>query len=385
MIIYKKIAAIIFFIVLLFCFFKINKFNYEKYYIEIKNNIVNHPDHLQKKEIVKLSSFWFKNLKADYYWLNTIQYIWDNAISSEYKKYLYIMLDLITELNPYFKHPYIIWQLLLPAYNQRYENLDKSKQELYINQWINLWLKWIKNFCNKGKINNIIKEDDLTKIINEDKYKNPCKTYSIPYYLAYIYYFYKKEPLKASDYYKIASANKDSVPWSKIMASIMKWKGWDREKSIYMFLNLAKEIEKSDKGCYAFSSLIENEFTKIIKWKDSLNKDFIQNIELVRNKVFEELTEENEENILSETKCKNYANKAVREINLLYIENWNKKYKQDHNWKSALTAKQLYDLWYIKFLPTDFQQYKNKNYWMMYYYNKEIWHFDYEIRNYDEW
>ena len=31
-----------------------------------------------------------------------------HALSSEYKKYLYAMLDIITELNPNFEHPYII-------------------------------------------------------------------------------------------------------------------------------------------------------------------------------------------------------------------------------------------------------------------------------------
>ncbi len=378
----KKIIIFIFFIFLLFSFFHINKFNYEKYHIEIKKDIVEHPEFLPTKDVAKISSFWFKNLKADYYWLSAIQYIWWNAIWSEYKKYLYVMLDLITELNPFFKDPYIIWQLLLPSYNQRYEHLSKSEQEVHINQWIELWLKGIKNFCDKDKINNILKEDDLTKIINDNKYKNPCKTYSIPYYLAYIYYFYKKEPLKASDYYKIASANTDSVPGAKIMASIMKWKWWDREKSIYMFLNLAKQIEKSDKGCYMFSSIIEDQFNKAMNWIIPFNWEFIKKIEDFRKKVFEKLTEENEDNILSETKCKNYANKAVREINLLYIENWNKKYKQDHNWISAVSAKKLYELWYIKFLPTDFQQYKD--YWMIYYYNDETKHFDYQLGNYDD-
>jgi len=39
------------------------------------------------------------------------------------------MIDLITELNPYFEHPYSIGQLLLPSHNERYENLSKEQQE----------------------------------------------------------------------------------------------------------------------------------------------------------------------------------------------------------------------------------------------------------------
>jgi hypothetical protein len=44
------------------------------------------------------------------------------------------MIDLITELNPYFEHPYSIGQLLLPSYNERYEDLDKNEQERNIDE-----------------------------------------------------------------------------------------------------------------------------------------------------------------------------------------------------------------------------------------------------------
>jgi len=68
------------------------------------------------------------------------------------------------------------------------------------------------------KIDRIKNENDLKKIRNETsdedgnyQYKNPCKSYSIPYFLAYIYFYYKKDPLSAAMYYKIASANEDSI------------------------------------------------------------------------------------------------------------------------------------------------------------------------------
>ena len=121
-------------------------------------------------------------------------------------------------MNPYFEHPYIIWALLLPDYNERYENLNLKEQEKYISQWETLLLKWVSNFCNLEKIEDIKNEYNLTKIWSEEKYKNPCKTYNIPYYLAYLYYFYKNEPILASTYYKIASANDDSWEGIKIMA-----------------------------------------------------------------------------------------------------------------------------------------------------------------------
>lgn len=103
----------------------INETNY-KIIKEQKRNIVNHPGLLPKKEILKYTSFGFSNLRADLYWLEAIQYIWSNAVSSEYKKYLFSMIDIITELNPYFENPYLIGQLLLPNYNERYEKLGKK-------------------------------------------------------------------------------------------------------------------------------------------------------------------------------------------------------------------------------------------------------------------
>jgi hypothetical protein len=53
--------------------------------------------------------------------LKTIQYIGSNAVSAEYKKYLYSMINLITDLSPDFEKPYVIGESLLPEYNYRYE------------------------------------------------------------------------------------------------------------------------------------------------------------------------------------------------------------------------------------------------------------------------
>jgi hypothetical protein len=55
-------------------------------------------------------------------------------LAAEYKKYLYKILNLVTDLNPYFEHPYVIGQLLLPDYNYRYEKLDDKEQEKHINE-----------------------------------------------------------------------------------------------------------------------------------------------------------------------------------------------------------------------------------------------------------
>jgi hypothetical protein len=290
------------------------------------------------------------------------------------------MLNIITELNPYFKHPYIIWELLLPDYNERYENLTIKEQKKHINQAVMLWLKWIKNFCNLKKINLIKNETNLKKIWTDKKYENPCKEYEIPYYLAYIYHFYKKDPKTASLYYKITSANKDSIKWSKILAAIMTWKWWEREKSYFMFLNIAQSIDEKDPICKQFSSTLKNLWINIfIKKKIPLNENIIKNIWNARDKLLWKFNEDKEKNWLWDTDCWNYLNKAIRELNLKYIENADKKYFKKY-WKHSINALELYKKWFIKYLPIDYQQYKN--YWIIYEFDKDTWHYNYKLWTY---
>lgn len=368
----RNIFIFILLILALTSFYLINNLNYKKFR-EIKLNVVNHPETLPTKEVAKVTSFWFKNLRADIYRLEAIQYIWGNAISSDYKKYLYLMLDVITELNPFFEHPYTIWQLLLPEYNPRYEDLDKKQQEKNIQQWIDLWLKWIKNFCDKKKLM-AIKNDklayDFKELKNNPKFKNPCKTYKIAYNLAYIYYFYKKDPDTASYYYRVAYANDDTLEWARMMAAIMKWKWWDRVKSFYMFLNMA-QTDWKDKVCSDFSqTLIKYSADKrfVLDW------NVLKKIQDYRNKIFPDKKKDKNNEIIDSTWCEHFLNKAIRELNLIYIEWANKKYFEKYH-KNAKDASELLKKWFLDFLPTDPQS--KKDHKIKYFYNDEIKRFDY--------
>lgn len=376
----KKIITTIILTLTIISFYKINEINYSKH-IEIKRSFIKHPENLSTKETALASSFWFKNLKADIYWLETIQYIWWNAFGSEYKKYLYQIIDLVTELNPYFEHPYSIGQLLLPSYNQRYENLSDDEQKRNINEAISLWLKWIKNFCDPTKIDLIKNENNLQIIWTEDKYKNPCSEYNIPYYLAYIYYYYDNNPTEAAQYYKIASAIESWLSWSRIMAAIMSWKWWDREKSYFMFLNIAKFVETEDKACLEFASNLEKIWAEIFINKSvDLNWDFLKKVVELREKVFWEFSEEKEDEILSDIKCWNYLNKAIRELNLEYIERADKIFEKE-KWYPSTDAKELFDEWFMEYLPIDFQQYED--HWIIYEYNDDTWNYDYKMWYYN--
>ena len=365
--------------IVIFCWY-VNKENYKHHLLQ-QENIVNHPENLPNKDIVHITSIGFKNLMADIYWLRAIQYIWGNAIEAEYKKYLFAILDLITELNPYFESPYIVGQLLLPDYNSRYEKLSGQDQSTYIKQGEQLGLKWIENFCNPEILDKIFREDNLGVIWKDDTLKNPCKTYSIPYYLAYIYFFYLNDPLNASKYYKVASANENAPEGAKILAAIMQWKWGEREKSLYMFLSLAQSVEQDDSSCIAMSQELQQVYLQLSEGNMTLNGKLIQVVENSRKSVFPTFSREVEEEVLNDTKCINFVNKAIRELNLLYISQANKAFMKDHpDNLPARNAMWLFKEWYIDFLPTDYQQYEE--YGIIYVWDYKNKRYDYEMGTY---
>jgi hypothetical protein len=70
----KKIGVIIVLLLILTGLYNINELNYINH-LEIKQSIVNHPENLPTKETAENTSFGFKNLRADFYRLQAIQYI----------------------------------------------------------------------------------------------------------------------------------------------------------------------------------------------------------------------------------------------------------------------------------------------------------------------
>ena len=125
----KIVATTVLLIPLLTSFFLINQDNFA-FKQEVQASLVEHPERLPKAEYAELLFPGFSNVTANIYWLQAIQYIGRNALASEYRKYLAEMMDLITELNPYFESPYVIGQLLLPSDgNQMHENFSEEEMK----------------------------------------------------------------------------------------------------------------------------------------------------------------------------------------------------------------------------------------------------------------
>lgn len=373
----KKFFLWIFIIVWISFFYVLGNYINYPLHQEIKYNVINHPEFIPTKNVVKLSSAGFYNIVSDFYWLDTIQYIGGNAVSSEYKKYLYPMLNLITDINPNFTSPYLIWELLLTSYNERYENITKAEIEKNVDQAITLGLKWMEKNCDLKKVELIKNEYDLKKLWTEDKYKNPCSDSQIPYYLAYIYHWNKFDSLNASFYYRVTSANTDAPTGARIMAAIMQWKWWDREKSIMMFLSLAESLSsEKEKDCSVFSKELWGVLLNVFNNKIKLNWKLVSQVEKIRQELVKKLWEDNlDKNKNLDNFCSTYLNKATRELNLLYLENADKVYFTDKK-THALYPQNLFKAGYIDYIPLDFQ--RDKDFQIIYFYNNEIKNWDYK-------
>jgi len=144
---------------------------------------------------------------------------------------------------------------------------------------------------------------------------------------------------------------------------------------------MGKEIETNDKVCTDFANQLDTLYKNILLSNTPLTWEIVSGIEKARDEIFWVFTEENEEEFFWNTKCANFVNKSIREINLNYIEQWNNKFRVNNPDKNIRNAKVLFEEWYIDFLPTDIQQYSD--YGIIYEYNAEKSRYDYTMWSYD--
>lgn len=368
----KKNGLIILIIPFLIGFYFAADWNYQQRKIE-QQYIISKPSALPTVESAKLTSFGFSSVKADYYRLQLIQYIGGNIFNYSYKDYLYRMSDLITGLNPYFEDPYVVAELLLPSYNQHYEKLSDSKRKTHIDEAIKIGEKAVTTFCDTKKLALIKNEQNLEQLFSEKKYKNPCSNFEAIYNLAYIYFQYKNDPKTAAYYYKVTSVIEDSPEGAKNMIAIMNGKWGEREKSYFMQVNMAR-YTNADEVCTQVANDLETVWKEIFSRKE-VPSMLLKNIEDIRKQAFPYSKEK-----LAEIECSTYINKAVRELNLYYLDLANNKYIADTE-NNAVSAKVLFDEKYIDYFPTDFQ--KSDDSQIIYFYDEKYWFFNYKMGSYE--
>ena len=374
-----RIVFTVFLLIPLFtAFFFINQSNYA-FKQDVQAQLIEHPERLPRAEFAELMFPWFSNITANIYWLQAIQYVGRNAVSSEYKMYFYEMMNLITELNPYFESPYVFGQLLLPSgsHSNPFENFSEHEIKNHNLNAHALWHKWIENFCDIERLEKIFEQEDLWKIANDSRYANPCRSYLIPHHLAFIYFYYLKDYAQAANFYKAVTAQEDSPPWARTLAWIMQWRSWDRAVAIFMFLSLAQSSSDNDEVCRMLSSELEEIYSYIRHKEIPLNWDFIEQMEVLRDELFP-IQKDGESRIFSNLECGNFLGRAIREFSLLYLEQADQLYRTNNPWvASAWTPWRLYELWFIDFIPTDFQ--RSEGFAIIYRFDEEAGRWDYRM------
>jgi hypothetical protein len=272
------------------------------------------------------------------------------------------MLDLVTDLDPYFDYPYEIGLLLLPDYNPRYENLSPEERAKNIEETVTLGKKGIASSCDVEKIEKIRKEEDLASVWTSSEYANPCRNAMIPYYLAYVEQWNRKNAIAASEYYKIASANADAPKAARIMSAIMQGKGGERQKSILMFLSIAESISGGEKqnDCKDFALQMRGILVDGFSKNAAIPTEFLKTVEDLRAKIVKQLGEEKLEVGNMDSFCSTYLNKAVRELNLQYVTENDAAFVAKTG-KKASDAKELFDWGGLPYLPRDFQKFEDDN------------------------
>jgi hypothetical protein len=353
---------------------------------QLRQAIVDHPEFIPTAASVRFTSAGFDALIADLYWLGAIQYIGSNAVSAEYKQYLWAMLELITDLSPHFTYPYQTGLLLLPDTNERYETRTDSEKKGFVDQAIRLGKKGIVQNCDAQKIAQMEGKYDLDTLFADTSLRNSCSDGMIPYYLAYASYWNNNDAASAAYYYRIAAMQDTAPKWARLMSAIMQGKSWDREKAIIMFLSLGESLDPNPNGlCRQVTSELRDLLIPAFAKKTRFTPAFIKEVEKVRAAAKIELGDNQEEIERTDigAYCSSYLDKSARELNLAYVAEADNRYFAATG-KHAKHAQELFRLGYLEYLPRDYQK-QDATYEIIYVYDTKTSNWDFEMGNYGEY
>ena len=294
-----------------------------------------HPEFLPSPIIVKAFDLGHSNSYASFLWLEFIQYLSDNLKENYYLTFSHTILKQITDLNPYFVRPYEINLILSPFWN--IENMDpeqKIKNKSYSDNSILLWKKWMETLCNKEKIA-VIKKRPITDNLQIDpETRNPCTSWSLPYYMGFVTHQMWTNKVEASEYYKIASAHDNAPGASRILWILALSSQWDYLASALNFWLIATNgYDKEPYTCRLISKKIIND----IGSRRILNNTWINELEKDEQTINEM---HDSKNPLANTNdnCHEMTQKSIKAIYLAYITGI-AKWTPHKTWEDLIKAK----------------------------------------------
>ncbi len=200
----------------------------------------------------------FQQLYADMLWIGSIQYIGVN-LGSRADRSLYTLLDTVTTVSPYWSYPYGFSQLVIPMQKsmvqgtgQEAEDLTQERKISWTNS-TNIAKKGEYYLCDSKKIaaiTGMTQEEFVNTVYNKEKrapYENPCKSYELPHYMAFNYFYFLGDSQEAGEQYRISAFHDQAPTLTPMMAALVYGRGWEHIKSATLwydrYLNL---IESED-------------------------------------------------------------------------------------------------------------------------------------------
>ncbi len=210
-------------------------------------------DYCHKNE-KKCMIFPHQQTYSSFLWISSIQYV-GTVLRSERARYLYSLIDSLTNVSPYWEYPYEFWQLMIPISKE--SNVQEEIKKQSWDEAIRIWKKGKKYNCDPNKIDRI-KQLDQHEFYNlvfsqswkYEDLKNPCGSHSIPYNLAFNYFYYLSDWEKSAQNYMITSFIENSPTASPSMVSVVTWRMWQHLQSMQLwfsqFLFYMEQLQEED-------------------------------------------------------------------------------------------------------------------------------------------
>jgi len=179
-----------------------------------------------------------QSLLADWLLIKWVQFA-GNGNQRWFEEDLYVYLDMLSDLQPYWEYPYVLGESLLPR--QRADAVFVWSWDLDIS-WENAIAygeKWVGFLCDDGWLDwwNMSEKEFMKLWIEKwDKWLSwGCQSASLPHNLAFVYYHYLWDAINAVRYYRLEALSTGFSNASLMMSAIVMWNVWEHQKSAMMW------------------------------------------------------------------------------------------------------------------------------------------------------
>lgn len=187
----------------------------------------------------------FQQLYADIMRISSIQYIGVN-LGQNGDRGLYTLLDTLTTLSPFWPYPYGFAQLVVPM--QKTIDEGENAEELAAirkGSWENstkLAQKGEYFLCDADKIAGITgmtQQEFIDTVYQKDQspYHNPCKSYEIPHYMAFNYFYFMQDAENAAMQYRISAFHDEAPSLTPLMSALVYGRGGEHLKSATLWFD----------------------------------------------------------------------------------------------------------------------------------------------------